>query len=572
MKVFRNQKMTDMKLRFFTFQVRMKKIVLTLGGSLLISLTATAQLDNTVEVTNEMRPVATDAKKVEVKTQPVEVKAKHYSMQYATEEPTLKAYAAESLGDYETEEVWKGRKKGYVHLAGGSHGNVDGQAAYQFDLTEQDALTANLGLKGFYGKTKENSYFGLENWKSRDYRNWAALKYRHRMENGVEVFAKGNYENRLFNYMDTEGIATDKQHNVLAGARVGITPWQIGRLTFDAEAGIDFFNQERATMMEKKLGETVLRLNGQANYQIADKHSAGLGLGVYGSSYSGKELKGVTNLRVTPHYLYSSDPLEVQLGLFVSTEGNVAPDVALTYHATEKSDAYVAARGYEVDNDFRRLTGINPYFGLFVPADMTKLKMVPSFHQIDVCVGYRFKEFHGFSGNVNFGFDKTKKEANIYWTADIVNGLEYPLIELTPDKNFYINADFTYAYEDVVKVDARNTLNFKSSKEDGSWLEDSYTVPSYAMDWKVDFKVLKGLHVGLDMLLECYTRPEMEEDFAYKRPNTMNVGASVRYSLPIDLPLTVFVKGDNLLDKRQDRYLSYRSIGANFLAGFSMSF
>jgi len=126
--------------------------------------------------------------------------------------------------------------------------------------------------------------------------------------------------------------------------------------------------------------------------------------------------------------------------------------------------------------------------------------------------------------------------------------------------------------EDVVKVDARNTLNFKSSKEDGSWLEDSYTVPSYAMDWKVDFKVLKGLHVGLDMLLECYTRPEMEEDFAYKRPNTMNVGASVRYSLPIDLPLTVFVKGDNLLDKRQDRYLSYRSIGANFLAGFSMSF
>ena len=42
-----------------------------------------AQLDNTVEVTNEVKPVVTDVKKVDVKTQVAETKVKHYTMEYA---------------------------------------------------------------------------------------------------------------------------------------------------------------------------------------------------------------------------------------------------------------------------------------------------------------------------------------------------------------------------------------------------------------------------------------------------------------------------------------------------------
>ena len=550
-----------MKLRFFVSH-----------GAMCICLAAMAQLDNTVEVTNEVRPVVTDAKKVEVKTTAMESKVKHYTMEYAMQEQPLQNYAEEPMGNYETEEVWKGRKKGYVHLAGGSHGHVDGQAVYQFDLTERDALTADVGLRGFYGKAKDNDYYGVENWRSRDYRNWAALKYQHRLENGVEVFVKGNYGNHLFNYMGTNFLTTDKQHDVLAGATVGLTPWRMGNLTFSASAGIDFFNQERATMQEKKLGETVLHLKGEGAYRIADEHSVGLGMDVYGSSYANDELKGVTNLRFTPHYLYSSDPLEVKVGLFMSTEGNVAPDMALTYRVSERGKAYLMARGYEVDNDLRRLTDITPYFALMPPADAAKLKMVPTFHQIDVCLGYRFKHYYGFSGDLSMGFDKSKKEANIFWVDHAANGMEYPMIELTSEKNFYLNADVTYAYRDVVTLDAKNRVNFRSEKEDDTWLNDSYTAPSFMMDWNVDFKVLKGLHVGLNWLLECYTNPKVYDGMNYQRPNTMDLGASVRYSLPLDLPVTLFVKGENLLDREHDRYFSYRGLGASFLAGFALSF
>ena len=89
----------------------MKKRLLTFHLSLLACVAALAQLDNTVEVTNEVKPVATDVKKVDVKTKQAETKVTHYTMQYAVEGQPLNNYAPEPLGNYESEAVWKGNKK-----------------------------------------------------------------------------------------------------------------------------------------------------------------------------------------------------------------------------------------------------------------------------------------------------------------------------------------------------------------------------------------------------------------------------------------------------------------------------
>ena len=72
-----------MKLRLFTSQV-LKKVFLT-SCSLLVCLAALAQLDNTVEVTNDAKPVVTDVKKMPVKTKPAETKVTHYTMEYAVQ-------------------------------------------------------------------------------------------------------------------------------------------------------------------------------------------------------------------------------------------------------------------------------------------------------------------------------------------------------------------------------------------------------------------------------------------------------------------------------------------------------
>ena len=82
---------------------------------------------------------------------------------------------------------------------------------------------------------------------------------------------------------------------------------------------------------------------------------------------------------------------------------------------------------------------------------------------------------------------------------------------------------------------------------------------------------MQQLVVGLDWAFACYSEPDapVVGSYSYERSNTMNLGASVRYTLR---PLTLFVKGDNLLNQNYDRYFGYRNIGANFLAGFAVSF
>ena len=534
-----------------------------------------AQLNNTVEVTNEVKPVVTDVKKVDVPTKAAETKVKHYTMEYAVEGQTLNNYAPESLGNYESEEVRKGNKKGYVHMAGGVQGQLDAQAAYQFDITENDALTADLSLKGFNGKARENKYLGVKDWKTRDYQNRAALKYNHRLDNGADIFVKGAWQNRLYNYM--EGYdTTDKQHDVMMDASAGFTTLEFGNFSIEGSAGVDLFNQQYRTTLNDKLGETLVHADADMQYEFSDAHSVGLGVGFFHSAYKNKDLKGITRLSFTPHYLYSNSVVDLQLGLFVSTKGNVAPDVSFTYYLNPKSSVYVEVTGEEEDNTFRLFSATNPYFAVLGADEEGKQKMESAFYQLEASLGYRFKDFYGLNGNIGAGYEQGKDVLSLEWICPDRFGREVVLAEFDKYHAFTIDADFSYAYEDILKVEAKNRLYFEKWKdeEENRWVSGNYTLPVFSMDWKADVKLMKGFYLGLDWKYAAFHQQDIgtEDDPQYKRPAIVNFGASLRYTLPIKQPLTLFVKGDNLFNRNYDRYYCYRNIGASFLGGFALSF
>ena len=553
-----------MKLRFFIFHF-----------SLFTCLAAMAQLDNTVEVTNEVKPVVTDAKKVDVKNQAAETKVTHYTMEYAVEGQPLNEYVSEPLGDYESEAVWKGNKKGYVHLSGGVLGKLDGKAAYQFDLTDNDALTLDFSLKGFNGKARKNGFFYPKDWMSRDYQNRSALKYNHRFDNGVDFFVKGAFENHLYNYMGGVGVM-DKQHDVLGNVLLGFTPFESGNFSIGASAGVDFFSQNYRTSLADKLGETLVHADADAAYQFSDEHSVDLGVGFFHSAYGNKELEGITRFRFTPHYIYSTDLMDLQLGLFVSTKGNVAPDASFTYHVNPKSDVLVSVTGGEEDNTFRAFSASHPYFAMIGGVDGEKEKMEAAFYQVNASVGYRFKDFYGLSGQVSATYETGKNELGTEWLDFDRFGHQVCWVEFYHCHDFMIDADFSYAYEDILKLEAKNQLCIErwEDEEANRWVKGNYTTPLLTMDWKADVKLMKGFYLGLDWRYDAFYQEDIgtEDDPQYKRPAIVNLGASLRYTLPIKLPLTLFVKGDNLLNQNYDRYYGYRNIGANFLGGFAMSF
>lgn len=532
-----------------------------------------AQLDNTVEVTNEVKPVVTDVKKVDVKTKAADTKVKHYAIEYAVKGQPLSNFAAEPLGDYTTEAVKSGKRNGYLHLSGGSHGNLDGQATYQFDLADRDALALDLTLKGFNGKAQENGQYGIADWTSRDYSNRGHLHYNHLFADGSQLFAKGTFENHLFNYAPFARLSaspTDKQHDVLGCFSLGLTPNLSKPFSIGGVVGVDFFNQTYRTSLADKLSEVFIYADVATAYALTDEHSVGLGLGFNTSSYGNKELEGVTDLHFSPHYIYTSNLFSLQLGLFVNTDGNVAPDVSFAYHLNRYSDVYASVQGYEVDNNLRTFSAIHPCFLLYSGT------VDSGFHQLDAKVGYRFNTQAGLTGDINAGFDMSEGSPYMSGLSSNATGYLCPVMGLVDGRRVYVNADFTYAYRDIVKVDAKNQLNLmKYRRGGGDWLDGSYVMPMFQMLWTMDVRLVKGLYVGLDWQLRSYDSPNILVagiDRPYERMAMKNLGASLRYTLPVSMPFTLFVKGDNLLNQNFDRYLGYRNIGANFLAGFALSF
>lgn len=560
-----------------TFTIKRNILPVLLAVS---ALPASAQLNNTVEVTNEVKPVVKDANKINVLPSVVETPVKHHQEKYSFTSKPFTAFAQEAVRNYSSMEVIDGDRPAFVSLAGGSHGLVDFKADYRYAMDVNNAVTIDLSLDGFDGKNLRNEHYTALRNKLRKYDSRAHVRYDHWFANNVNFFAQGTCESQVFNYLYDEFATpsvTDKQHATLADFSVGITPWSIGGFCVDAEAGVKFFNHKYKATLDDEYGETIFNLHLTPSYKFSDEHAAEVGIEAFHSSYGMENIDGISHFHFTPHYLYTGKKVSLQLGVVAGTDGDIAPDVKLAYHINPRNDIYVKATGYDLDNDFRHISGITPYFQLRDPDGAYPLSLYPitldaEFHQLDACLGYRFTA-SGISGDINVGYDMASNMVsldNFLTTKDIF----YPHLTFTEGRRFYANLDLSYAYSDIVKVDMKNQFNGWKHKYDGEWYDGSDLRPTVDLRWKADVKIIDNLFFGTNFELAYFNsitgRNSSGAD--YERPTTINLGASLRYTLPLELPLTVFVKGDNLLNHKHDIYYGYRAIGANVMAGFAMSF
>ena len=107
-----------------------------------------------------------------------------------------------------------------------------------------------------------------------------------------------------------------------------------------------------------------------------------------------------------------------------------------------------------------------------------------------------------------------------------------------------------------------------------SW-ETDYDIPSplrpvFDIDWTAQVKILDGLKATLDFAMQTYDHEGMVD---YKRPNRYDLGAGLSYRLPIDMArITLFARGNNLLNNKFDVYNAYKAPGINVIAGAAVTF
>lgn len=526
-------------------------------------------LDRTVVVENLYNPEVMDASKIGMLPTPEVPVSTKKEVRYAATYTPFTNFAQEPLACYGTEAlqgVWRDADNGYLRLGYGTRGRVDARLAYQATLGERDWLDANLTFRGMNG---EIPFQEGEHWDARVYRTRLQAGWKHLWGKCLWGLS-GEGESRVFNYPPLGvDVKSGRQQNLLGRLSLGIeNKEQDAELDFDLSLAWEYARQKHVSE-SGACGENHLITVGNLSGQLAERSRIGLGVRMDNLFYSGagslSGLKNYTLLGFNPALYLSGEKWQARLGLHADIQTangklyRMAPDVRGEYHMGKTSLVYLQATGGYQINDFRTVSSLYPYVPYFQPAsEMHQPRN--TYTRADLQLGYGLSAQGQFHLKVYGGYKVLADELfNVY---DPVGGTNSCL---TADANvFYVGAHSEYNYKEkfslLVDVEWMN------------WQSDVMDVcptlkPELDLSLEAECQPIRHLHVGAGYHHVLRSKGKAHE----LRPKAVsNLQAHVSYRL---LPaLTLYIRGDNLLDKAYELQLFQPALGWSLLGGASLDF
>ncbi len=556
----------------------MKKIIIT---TILAACSNAmwAQMDNVVEVENQFTPTVKDANKVNVLPLTVTTQVKHYDVQYSTEARPTDNITFQPADPSLSDAAVKGAPKNFFTLAGGNLGNLLGRGAFGWEITDRDILHFDLSLRGHNGEVESFENRDKE-WKQRFYQTNADVRYEHLIAPSSAFYVRGGMDSQVYNYQHVGPTSTtDKQHNWIGCAEVGVTPYTTGKFTVGASAMARVFSRNNYLNNEYYGGiqmgddqnvETRFDADVITNFQFNSQHSAGLDLKGAFARYDLKSYENQGAFHLVPHYAFQNEKVDIRLGARMIFESGltkkfrVTPDAHVIFHLSPSADFFAEAKGGLHFNDFFRMNSITPYWNL--PFEQLKSQ----FDQLQANAGFRWKIREGWHAAVSAGYDITEDRTE----------LQSPSGELWRNGVFtakgslvHIDAHTKYSYKDIVTLEARGRFNGWNIDDENGYFEDTPAWrPIFEAEASAIYQPVSGLRIGVDFQFASFPS---DNYVLYERPTMSNLGASISYKIPRELipaNLSIYCKADNLLNQKYDAYYGHQSIGTSFLAGFALSF
>ena len=533
-------------------------------------------MDNVIDVEHVYKPEIKDANKISIQPEVKTTTVNRSPVDYDLTPVTVKHYTFTPVWAVKGDDAYKSAPRRFVTFGGGNEGNILTRGAVGLELNEKNQLDFDLGLRGHNAKV-EHSDIEDKDWKSRFYSASASANYMHKLSSASSLFVKAAYESQVYNYQQSlsdgsPAMPTDKQHNTLASVSAGVTPYRTGNLTIGGEAGYKLFRQKYLTTFDDKCSENLLSSNISAAYKFGSASSIGLGLSFVSTSYS-DGIDGYSNIALRPHYLWSNDKMGIKAGLYIGSLG-IAPDMSITYHLRPSIDIYADLTGGDVvaTGTFRALTAASPYWALVSTSSIvdydSKVKMKQQFNQLSARAGLRMQPLAGMKIDVNAGYELAEDRMELMPVyMDTPHNL-YAATFFADGNRFFLNANVSYDYKDRLSVTLANQFNAWSIDNNDIATEDVLWRPVVDLDWEATIRIIGGLRASTDFRLQTFKEAKGD---AYSRPATTNLGATLSYTLD-RLPLTLYVKGNNLLNQKYDSYFGYKAPGINIIAGASFTF
>ena len=571
-----------------------------------------AQMDNVVEVENNYRPTVKDASKINKLPEVEESKPNHYDVQYSTTAQPTDVYTFQPITPAQNDKMIGNEKKHFASFGYGTEGNILGRVALHSDITKSLSGEIDYTIRGHQGKI--NRYYIDDKWESRFYSNSVNVNLTQKLKKNSSLIFGMNLGTDVFNYQPGSDMGiifynawgnenvypfghvrypmsyyndilakynvytlpefigggtylvpingeTDKQHNSRYEFYTELTPYSIGNFSISGDVNFKLSNQKYHTTLSKKNKETLFDIKLCPEFKIGEDIKLDMQLVFDNAHYGMDEVKGYSTFAVIPHVSWKGKNLNVSLGAYANSNNQIAPDVTVNYHMANNLDIYAEAKGGEVRQNFTTFNQMSPYWA-FLAYGSYDNKIENEFDNIRLKAGVRISPMKNLFADINAGYDVQENR------AELLNWLNYYLptcynqITFVDGRHFYANADLKYQWKDIISVNLLNQYNKWSAKEgrDFTWR------PVFNMNWSATAQIINNFKVGVDFIYQSFESVQDE----YKRPNTCDLGASLSYTFPMGL--TIYAKGNNLMNKKYDQFLGYKASGTNILLGAAITF
>jgi len=572
----------------------MRRYIFTcaLAVALLATGTATAQINDVVEVENTYVPVIKDANKINVVPQVYQTEVKHYKVEFDDSAKAVDKFVFQPVWAAGSDATANKSTNGYAHVGLGTGGNVDGKINFGHKFTSDDILDITMLLRGF--KSDIDNHEETNEWNSRFYHSEAKASFEHRFTPQSSLQASIDFGNQCYNYQpftssagsftdvsmyNSLNAATDKQHNTFADLQLQLTPLQFGKFFAGGEIGYKTFKQKYNEDLGYSDKENVLNFDGKFGYIFNDYTKFQLDFGVLNETYSG-DGERYTLVYGKPHLMFVKNKWDLDLGVLIqNTTGfqsdfRIAPAVTAVCHASDKLAVVIEALGGEKSNDYRRINSISPYWQI---APMEESQLRHQFDQFDIKGGFRWRPLDALSIKAQMGYEMSENRLEMYTPADLGSNANYAPQYLygymfTADgSRLFGEINIDYRLKDIFGLSLYNCFN--------AWNHDNesrvYAAirPSVDLNWAAKAKIIDGLYCNLSFIMQTYSN----NDYSYyERPNRYDLGLGLSYVLPVSIKdvsnISVFAKGNNLLNCKFDAWDAYKAQGISALIGAAVTF
>lgn len=571
----------------------MKRNHYILLGMALVALPSVAQvktqpkdttMNRTVVVEQEYNPIILDASKVNVLPKVEEPAVNKKEVEYAISSAPASNIPIGTIQVYTGKEVQPMSKPGYIRAGYGNYGNLDLLGNYLFHLSNRDKLNVSFSMDGMNG-TLDMPYGDARKWDAHYYRTRAAVDYLHQFKK-VDLNVAGHFGLSNFNY-EPYGFSFKKQKFTSGDLHFGVKSTdETMPLQFNAETNLMLYDRQH-NQFYGGVNETQVRTKAIVSGNINDEQQISIAFKMNNLIYNNKRdfydeeissiFKNRTVVDLNPYYELSNDDWRLHLGANVDFSFGsgkslrVSPDVTIQYVFSDSYVVYANATGGRQLNDLRGLETYNPYSD---PSNEVK----DTYEQLNTALGFKASPVNGLWFNLFAGYQSLKDD--LYQIKEKQKeevGGSFIDLRQTSTNNFYAGLSASYAYKDLFSLSAKGI--YRHWKASDAYTDNASAPTNYNpvlwMKPETEINFQAEVHPISALWLNVGYQYIWRAERYYGHSKTFFPAVSdlsIRATYYLFKGVSVYVKADNLLNKKFQRYLLYPTEGINFLGGLSFQF